>query len=137
MKMFKLGLWKLRLKGLVMATITATSATANGSGVTVSSTLLDGTDDLVYSGKTKKQLLVLNNDTGGDLNVLLVGDAATAFTVQGYGEVDPSAGVTIPVLDGTTVALVLSGVDKYLTDADGSISLTGGTGATAELYNIL
>ena len=119
-----------------MATITATNVTASGAGVTVTSTTLDGTDDLVYTGKTKKQLLVLNNDTGGDLNVLLVGDAAAAFTVQGYGEVDPSAGVTIPVVDATTVSVILSGVDKYLTDADGSIAVTGGTGIVAELYNI-
>lgn len=119
-----------------MATITATSITANAESVTPTVTTLEGTDELTYTGKTKRQLLVVTNATGGSLDIVLLGDAAAAFDIQGYGEVDPTAGYTLTVADGTTESIMLSGIDKLASDDDGVISVTGGTGATAVLYNV-
>jgi len=119
-----------------MADITATVATADGSAVAITSTTLTASDTLTYKGQTGKQLLILTNGTGSSVDVTLLGDAVSAFTVVGYGEVDPTAGKVVTVADGTTVVVVLAGLDKYLTDADKIISVTGGTDVVAQLINL-
>lgn len=119
-----------------MAIIVGTSIYADAVAVEPTVTTLEGADTLSYLGKKKKQLLEVANATGGSLTITLLGDAASAFSVPGYGEVDPTAGYQFTVADGETFSVLLSGVDKFINDADGSISVTGGTGATAVLYNI-
>ena len=119
-----------------MATIVATPISANAVSTLATETILEGTDVLLYTGKTKCQILEITNDTGDALTLNLVGDASASFSVQGYGEVDPTSGYDMAVADGEVRSVILSGLDKFLTDADGSIAITGGTGAVAKLYEI-
>lgn len=116
-----------------MATIVSTSVKADALKVEPTTTTLDGTDTLTYLGKHSRQLLVLHNATGGALNILIDGDESAAFNSPGYGQVDPTSGFPIAVADGETQTILLSGIDKFLA---GTIAITGGTGATAELYDI-
>lgn len=112
-----------------MATITATDMTGSGDR-TVTETTLTADDTLTYNASRNPQL-VISNGTGAPITPNITGDEATTAQVEGIGEVDVSTGFDFSeIADGTTVALPLRTVAKYLT---GTISLTGADGATAQL----
>ncbi len=90
-------------------------------------------DDTITIDRTRKQLLVFRNTTAGALTVKIDGDAGTTVAVPGVGSVDVSAGLSIPVGIGASVAVVLSTVDAY---CKGVVHLTGAAGLTAQLFNL-
>lgn len=112
-----------------MATITATDMTGLGAK-DVTETTLTASDTFTYNS-SKRQVLVLNNGTGGPLTVNIDGDGGTTVPVRGLGNVDVSGGYDIgPIADGEIKAIQLDTISKYL---QGTIAVTGGTDIVAQL----
>lgn len=114
-----------------MAAISAINGKQNGAFAAPISTL--SADDTITIDRSKKQLLVFRNTTGGSLTVKIDGDGGTAVSVPGLGNVDVSAGLSIPVAAGQSVAVALSTVDAY---CQGVVHLTGAATLTAQLFNL-
>lgn len=112
-----------------MATITATSLSSIGP-VTVTETTLDGNDTFTHDA-SKKQYLVLRNDTAGALTPNIDGDGATTQRVTGVGSIDLTGGYTFASIGvGETVIVDLADIKSYLA---GTIAMTGGAGLVASL----
>lgn len=95
-------------------------------------TVLTGSDVLQVDLR-RLQLLVLRNPSGAGATVRLVGDAALALDVRGYGTVDLTSGFGIAVPAGATVALVLDAAGAF---AVGTVRLTGGAGVIAQFLQL-
>lgn len=113
-----------------MAAIASINAGQTGAFAAAISTLT--ADDTITYNASKKQLLVLTNNTGGSLTATLGGDGGTTVTVPGIGSVDVSAGKAIVVGAGLSVAVVLGTVSAY---CKGVVHLTGGTGLKAQVFD--
>ncbi len=112
-----------------MATITATSMLGLGSRA-VAITTLGASDTFTYD-RTKAQVLVLNNVTGGGLTPKIDGDGGSTVDVDGLGAIDVSAGLTLASIGaGDSVAIPLNTISGYLS---GTIAVTGATGIEAQL----
>lgn len=112
-----------------MADIVATSMLGLGSRA-VTITTLGASDALTYD-RTKAQILILNNVTGGGLTPNIDGDGGTTVPVDGIGAVDVSSGLTLASIGaGDSVAIPLNTISGYLS---GTIEVTGGTGIEAQL----
>ncbi len=116
-----------------MATIT-TSVIAN-TAATLSTTTLDGSSDTFTFSAGKTAILILSNETGGSLSPVITGSTATTATCDGIGSIDLTGGTDIfgAIADGTKVALRVGVVSQYL---QGTITITGGTGLTAEYLEL-
>lgn len=114
-----------------MAEIASIDAKKIGSFNAPRSTLT--ADDTITFNPSRKQLLVLSNDTAGSLNVKVDGDGGTTVAVAGVGNVDVTGGYTITVGIGASVAVILSSISAY---CKGVVHLTGGTGAKAQLFDL-
>lgn len=111
-----------------MALIAAVAATSAVGVVPVVKTVLGASDTLVYT-LGQIQTLVLENDTGGALTVIIDGDGATSFVPGGTGTpIDLSAGFSVAIPDGETRVVTLKNIQRFLS---GVITVTGGAGATA------
>ena len=111
-----------------MATITQTDMTGTGAR-DISVTTLAGSDDFEYGGGTA--ILILSNGTGGDVTPTVEGDGATTASLPGYGTVDVSGGYSVGTIsDGTTVAIPLDSIRKYLV---GNLTVESGSGLEAQL----
>ena len=112
-----------------MATIAKTLMTGSGSrAVTV--TTLGASDTFIYS-PSKNPVLILNNVSGGSLTPNIDGDNGTTVGVKGIGDVDVSAGFTLPSIGaGDTVAIPLNTIAEYLT---GTIDITGALAIEAQI----
>lgn len=111
-----------------MALIAAVAATSAVGVVPVVKTVLGASDTLVYT-LGQIQTLVLENDTGASLTVVIDGDGATSFVPGGTGApIDLSAGFSVTIPDGATRAVTLKNIQRFLS---GVITVTGGAGATA------
>ena len=114
-----------------MAAITGTNANVNGS-FTVTTTALTASDTLVYD-ITKNPLLVLENTTGSLVTISINGSTNTSVAPDGYGStISTTSGKTIAVAANATVAVKLNSIRAFL---NGNVTVTGGTGVTASLYN--
>lgn len=113
-----------------MAAITAIDARQSGA-FAAAPTVLSADDTITYD-KTRKQLLVLRNPTGGSITVTIDGSGGTTAPVRGYGTVDVSGGLAIAVPAGATRAVQLSSIALYL---QGVVHLLGGASVEATLYN--
>lgn len=114
-----------------MAAITAIDATQVGAFTAAKATL--SADDTITFDATRKQLLVLDNTTGGSLTVTLDGDGGTTVIVPGIGSVSVAAGLAIVVAAGAQVAVMLNTVSAY---CQGVVHLTGASTLKATLFNI-
>lgn len=95
-------------------------------------TTLEGGDTFTFN-VAAKQLLILRNDTGGDVAITMIGDeAASTFECTGYGENAVNA-VAITVTDATTFTQYLNPVSNIV---KGETTITGGAGLTAALINL-
>lgn len=112
-----------------MATVTATDMSGSGDR-TVTTTTLDGSSD-GFTYQSGQATLILANATGAPVTPTLTGANATVVGVDGIGEVDVSTGYTpSEIADGTTVAIPLSTIRRYL---DGDITISSGSGLEAQL----
>jgi hypothetical protein len=118
-----------------MATITATNLVDLTAAAAVSQTTLTGTDDLFTFSAGSRNILILENGTGGSLSPVLSGTGATIVKVPGLGIVDVSSGTDVfgAIADGTSKAFLINTVKDYLA---ASVEITGGTGLVATLLVI-
>ena len=115
-----------------MATITPTSLA--GSLVrNVTETTLTASDTFTYIPNTG-QSLRLRNVTGGALTVTITGSTSVSQTYPEGGVVNYAAGYSTGSIAATTgdVIIPLDSIDGYLS---GTITVTGGTGIKASLFN--
>lgn len=115
-----------------MAAIIATNLTKGSGVVTPTANTLTAADTLTYVAGSG-QILHLSNPTVGSLTLTLLGNAAAAFSVDGYGSVSPTAGKAITVAAGAIAAVRLDDIAKYLTGT--SVAATGAAGLVATLYS--
>jgi hypothetical protein len=114
-----------------MAAITAISVTNNGS-FTAATTTLSASDTITFDRRFK-QLLVVNNPTGGSLTLKIDGADGTSVNKPGVGSVSVSGGYDIVVPAGASRAVVLSSISDY---CQGVVTLTGAATCTLQLFNI-
>lgn len=114
-----------------MAAITATNGAQIGAFAVTEQTLT-ASDTLTFV-PAQKQLLILRNDTAGALTATIDGDAGTSVSVDGLGSVSVAAGLAVAVPANSIRAVVLTTVRHYL---QGVVSVTGGTGIKAQLFNL-
>jgi hypothetical protein len=97
----------------------------------VSEVVLDGADTFSVS-KSNNESLILKNGTGGDLTITMIGaDAPATVFCQGVGTVTVSP-ESVAVTDGASVSVYLSSLREKLA---GEVTITGGTGLTAQLVS--
>ncbi|AZU97928.1 hypothetical protein [Vibrio phage LP.1] len=94
-------------------------------------TTLTASDDAVVSLNKANIALIVTNDTGGDLTLNIVGaGVSNAYRCPGVGSIDLTAGAQATATDAAVTKINLSPeITKYL--GDGTLTITGGTGATA------
>ena len=109
-----------------------TSVTAGNGAFTAAETALSASDTITYDGR-RKQLLQLRNTTASPVTVTLDGSTGTTVAVAGVGDVSVAAGLAITVPANGVKSVVLSTVSAY---CQGIVSLTGGTGVSAIVYNL-
>ena len=113
-----------------MADITNSGTDLSAGGFqTVTPITLSSSDTLTFSN-SPRQRLVLVNGTGGSLTVTFNGDSAANSQVEGFGPVDPTAGLQVTLADNAVTAISLVTRNAYM---QGTIAITGGTGITAYL----
>lgn len=114
-----------------MAAITAIDATQKGAFTAAQTTM--SADDTITLDSGKKQLLVLDNTTGGALTCTIDGDGGTTVQVDGIGSVSVASGLAIAVPAGESRAVILSTVRHY---CQGNVHLTGAATLKARLFNL-
>lgn len=114
-----------------MAAITAFDATQKGAFNSNKVTM--SADDTITIDAGKKQLLVLDNTTGGALTCTIDGDGGTTVQVDGIGSVSVAAGLAIAVPAGESRSVVLSTVRHY---CQGVVHLLGAATLKAQLFNL-
>lgn len=113
-----------------MPAITATNMT--GPLVrAVTETTLNGTDSFTYN-PDRRAVLAFRNPTAGALSPVIDGDGGTTVFVAGIGNVSVASGYAVgSIAAGGSVAIPLDTIKEFLR---GNISITGGTGLVARLY---
>ncbi|WRH62037.1 MAG: hypothetical protein RSE12_16945 [Fuscovulum sp.] len=114
-----------------MPAITATTVAGDGR-VTATETTLNGTTDALSYVPGNGQVLVLRNATAGALTPS-IGSGLTNTRVPGIGPVSVSAYAIGSIAAGAVAAIPLDSIGAYLAGA--TVSITGGTGLVATLYN--
>jgi len=113
-----------------MATIAQTTIADKIGAFQVTETTLTASDTLVYAAGTN-QRLTLRNPTGGSITVTIDGSGSTTITPNGYGQtLDVSAGYQVVLAAGVTKCVNLDKISAFL---QGTVAVTGGTGAFATL----
>lgn len=115
-----------------MAAITAITPATSGGAFLATATTLTSSDTLTYTA-AKKQLLVVANATGSSVTLKIDGDAGTTVNAPGIGPVTVSGGYDIVIANNTSKAVILSTISAY---TQGVVTLTGASGATAQLFNL-
>lgn len=92
---------------------------------------LTASDDAVVSLNSVNVSLIVENSTGGDLTLTIVGANASAnYNCPGVGTIDLTTGVQALAVDAATTKINLAPeIKKYL--GDGNLTITGGTGGVA------
>jgi len=114
-----------------MAAIASINASQAGA-FAAAATVLSADDTITYNG-SKKQLLVLDNTTGGSLTCTIDGDGGTTVQAPGIGIVDISAGLAIVVGANSSVAVVLGSVRAY---CQGVVHLKGAATLKARVFEL-
>lgn len=114
-----------------MAILSATTKITNGN-YTVNRNTLSASDTLAYVAGNH-QHLELYNTTGSLVTVTLTGSGSTTISPVGYGgTISVSGGKAIAVAANTTVSVDLDAISAFLL---GVVTITGGVGIVAHLYN--
>lgn len=114
-----------------MAVIASTAFKGVKTHQTINRTVLSANDTLTYVSGAG-QVLELYNTTASIVTVTLVGSGATTISPDGYGgTISVAAGKVIAVPASGTVSVNLDNIAAYLV---GTVSVTGGVGVTAHLY---
>lgn len=95
-------------------------------------TVMTASDTITYDPNFK-QLLVVRNGTAGALTLVIDGSDGTTVVKPGIGVFNVSAGLSVPLPVGETRAIDLGTISDYL---QGVVTLTGGTGASLQLFNL-
>ena len=112
---------------------TLTESTGTGIGVFTPTTgTLTSSDTLVYSS-SKRQLLLLDNTSGGSLTATIDGDGGTTVSVDGYGSVSVASGLAIVVPNNEKRAVVLNTIRHYL---QGTVTISGASGLKYNLISL-
>lgn len=115
-----------------MALIAAVAASSSVGVVPVVPTVLGASDTLVFSPGLA-QTLVIQNDTGSSVSVVIDGDKAAAFAPGGIGaSIDLSTGFVMTIPAGASRAVALKNIQRYLS---GAVTVSGGAGAKAYILN--
>lgn len=114
-----------------MAAIASINARQQGA-FAAAPTVLSADDTITYD-KSRSQLLVLRNPTGGALTATVDGAGAGTVTVPGLGSVNVAAGYAVPVPAGATRVLKLSTISAYCV---GVVHLVGGAGLEATILDL-
>lgn len=114
-----------------MAAIASITAVNTGSFAAAISTL--SADDTITRTRSKKQLVVFRNTTGGSLTATIDGDGGTTVTKPGIGTVTVSGGYAVVVAAGLSVAVLLDSIDDY---TKGVVHITGASGLTVQVFDI-
>lgn len=113
-----------------MATITETIGSGLGA-VALTQTTLTGTADTFTFREGTGQILILRNDTAGELTPVIDGAGGTTVPVAGLGVVSVASGYTVgAIAAGAAVSIPLDSISKYL---KGVIAITSATGIVASL----
>jgi hypothetical protein len=115
-----------------MAAIASLTPPAAGGSFAAAVSTLTSSDTITFSA-ARKQLLVVDNETGGPLTLKIDGDGGTTVSVPGVGPVTVSGGYDIVIADGAGAAVVLGTISAY---CKGVVTLSGAAGATARLFNL-
>jgi len=115
-----------------MAAITAITPASSGGAFLATATTLTSSDTITFA-PAKKQLLVVANDTGSSVTLKIDGDGGTTVNAPGIGPVTVSGGYDITIANGASRAVILSTISAY---CQGVVTLTGASGATAQLFNL-
>lgn len=104
--------------------------TSQGS-LNVEPTELTGADTLIYKPNVW-QVLYIQNETVGAVNIVIDGDTVTEVNYPGQGgPIDNSAGYTIAVPAGEVHAVALHNIKSFL-NPDGTV--TAVTGGAADVF---
>lgn len=114
-----------------MAAIDSINAAQLGSFASPVTTLTSS--DTITFNPNKKQLLVVRNGTGGSVTLKIDGEGGSTVQVPGIGVVNVAGGYDIVIADGASAAVVLSTISAY---CKGVVTLTGASGATAQLFDL-
>lgn len=114
-----------------MAAISNITANVEGSFTAAISTL-SASDTITYD-RTKKQLAVFRNPTGGSLTVTIDGADGTTVPVSGVGNVSVASGYAIVVPAGESRAVILSTIRHFL---NGVVTMTGASGMMLQIFNL-
>lgn len=98
-------------------------------------TTMTASDTAIVGVKNKRSTLIIDNSTGGDLTINIVGNTATFANCSGIGEIDLTGGVSVTVVDGDLIKFPLNPYYKQWL-GDGNLTITGGTGAVAYILEV-
>lgn len=117
-----------------MAVITqATGAKTATAAFNLTPTTLTASDTLTYVPGSG-QVIQLYNTTGSIVTVTFTGDAPTPLNPTGYGgSVSTSGGKAVAVPANGWTFLTLDSIGLFITGT--TVTVTGGTGVKAALYN--
>ena len=110
-------------------------ATSMGRGKPRASTrtTLTATGNSIPFVPGQGQILVLHNPTGGSLTPVINGSGNVAAEIEGAGEINFAAGLSLgPIAAGAQILVHLDFIAQYL---KGTIDITNGTGLVATLLN--
>lgn len=115
-----------------MPAIVATSM-AKGKPRASTRTTLGASGNSIAFTPGAGQVLVLHNPTGGSLTPTITGSASVATELDGAGEINFAAGLSLgAIAAGAQLVVHLDSIAQYL---KGTIDITSGTGLVATLLN--
>lgn len=115
-----------------MPAIVATSM-AKGKPRASTRTTLAGSGNTVAFTPGTGQVLVLHNPTAGSLTPTIIGSTAAAQEIEGVGEINFAAGLSLgAIAAGAQIVVHLDFIAQYL---KGTIDITSGTGLVATLLS--
>lgn len=109
-----------------MAEITKYSKSYDGA---LTAATLDGADTAALTLQGSATLYI-DNATGAEVTLNVLGDTATSTSINGYGALDLTTGLNFTVADASEQSIPLNGKYKFWL-GDGNLTITGGTGCTA------
>ena len=103
---------------------------------TLTFTQLDGSSDAIaYTGGD--EVLVLENTSGSEVTVTLLGNQATSVTRSGITRIDVSGGKSIALPANSYTKIFLRDASAYLTDSDNQPAINGASASINAAHLIL
>ena len=115
-----------------MAAIASITPPTNGGSFSSPVSTLSASDTITFNA-SRKQLLVVRNGTGSLVTLKIDGDGGTTINAPGAPGISVAGGYDIAIADGASVSVILGTISAY---CKGVVTLTGASGATAQLFNL-